>query len=189
MNDKRFDPARIAKLDNPERRKNLPPEQLLDLLGLTGSEDILDVGAGGGYFTFPAVERTSGIVYALDAQSAMLEYLKSRMEEQKIGRIKIIEGEAEHIPMEDEKVDAVICSMVLHEVDPPDQGLREIQRVLKKGGRALCIEWEHVETESGPPQNHRISSSEMSRVLEGMGFKVLSRQPWTEAFYSIVFEK
>ncbi|MEC0372694.1 class I SAM-dependent methyltransferase [Paenibacillus chibensis] len=189
MNDKRFDPARIAKLDNPERRKNLPPEQLLDLLGLTGSEDILDVGAGGGYFTFPAAARTSGTVYALDAQSQMLEYLKSRMEEQKSGHIEMIQGEAEQIPMEDAKVDAVICSMVLHEVDPPEQGLREIQRVLKKGGRALCIEWERLETESGPPQNHRISSAEMVETLENMGFRVLSRQAWTEAFYSVVFEK
>lgn len=189
MNDKRFDPARIARLDNPERRKNLPPEQLLDLLGLTGSEDILDVGAGGGYFTFPAAERTRGIVYALDAQPEMLEHLKSRLPEGKSGRIELIQGEAEHIPMEDAKVDAVICSMVIHEVDPPEQGLREIQRVLKKGGRALCIEWEHVETESGPPQNHRIASVDMARILEDIGFKVLSRQPWTEAFYSIVFEK
>ncbi len=189
MNDKRFDPARIAKLDNPERRKNLPPEQLLDLLGLTGSEDILDVGAGGGYFTFPAAARTSGTVYALDAQSQMLEYLKSRLKEHAAGNIEIIQGEAEQIPMGDATVDAVICSMVLHEVDPPEQGLREIRRVLKKGGRALCIEWERVETESGPPQSHRMASTEMVSILENMDFKVLSRQPWTEAFYSVVFEK
>ncbi|MCJ8014533.1 class I SAM-dependent methyltransferase [Paenibacillus sp. KQZ6P-2] len=189
MNDKRFDPARIARLDNPERRKKLPPEQLLDLLDLTGSEDILDVGAGGGYFTFPAAERTRGTVYALDAQPEMLEHLKSRMPERTSGRIEIIQGEAEQIPMEDAKVDAVICSMVLHEVDPLEQGLREIRRVLRQGGRALCIEWERVETESGPPLNHRIASADMAGILEGMGFKVLSRQPWTEAYYSIVFEK
>ncbi|MEI0738936.1 hypothetical protein VQ056_23810 [Paenibacillus sp. JTLBN-2024] len=46
MHDKRFDPTLISRLDNPERRKKLPPEELLALLELKGGEDILDVGAG-----------------------------------------------------------------------------------------------------------------------------------------------
>lgn len=190
MHDKRFDPTLISRLDNPERRKKLPPEELLALLELKGGEDILDVGAGAGYFTFPAAEKTSGTVYALDAQSEMLDYLLSRLEESEFdGNVEIIQGEAEQIPLDDEQVDAVICSMVLHEVEPLAQGLSEIRRVLKPGGKALCIEWEVADTGSGPPQAHRVSSADMARILKETGFQVLSTRPWTEAFYSIVFQK
>lgn len=187
MSEEPYDPTLIARLDSPERRKKLPPEELLKLLELKGSEDILDVGAGGGYFTFPASERTTGAVYALDAHSEMLGILKSRIEEHNAANIEVIQGAAEHIPLEGEKVDMVICSLILHIAEPHEQGIKEIQRVLKKGGKALCIEWEYPESE--PPVDHRISSSDMARMAEKHGFKVLSRQPWSEAYYSMVIQK
>ncbi len=52
--EKRFNPQHLHKLDNPERRKSLPPDKLLDLLKIRDTDTVLDLGAGTGYFTLPA---------------------------------------------------------------------------------------------------------------------------------------
>jgi SAM-dependent methyltransferase len=55
---------------------------------------------------------------------------------------------AEGLPLGDESVDAVICSLVLCSVDDVQQVLAEVKRVLRPGGRFVCIE--HV---AAPPRS------------------------------------
>ena len=57
-NKHKFDFKDRHKLDNAERRKNLPPHRTLLDLGLKENDIMADLGSGIGYFTFPA----SGIV-------------------------------------------------------------------------------------------------------------------------------
>lgn len=54
--------------------------------------------------------------------------------------IDIRVGTAEQLPVADDSMDAVIATQVLCSVTDPAQVLREIQRVLKPGGRFLFIE-------------------------------------------------
>jgi ubiquinone/menaquinone biosynthesis C-methylase UbiE len=54
---------------------------------------------------------------------------------------------AEKLDIEDESVEAVVCSLVLCTVRDPARALREALRVLKPGGRFLCIE--HVAAPAG----------------------------------------
>lgn len=47
---------------------------------------------------------------------------------------------AEGMDVPDASVDAVVCSLVLCTVDDPEQVLAEVLRVLRPGGRFICIE-------------------------------------------------
>lgn len=71
--DKRFNPEHAAKLDNPERRKALPPETILTLLDIQTGDTVLDLGAGTGYFTLPASKLCREVI-ALDVEPQMLDY-------------------------------------------------------------------------------------------------------------------
>jgi ubiquinone/menaquinone biosynthesis C-methylase UbiE len=53
---------------------------------------------------------------------------------------------AERLDLPDECVDAVVCSLVLCTVEDPELALKEVRRILRPGGRFVCIE--HV---SAPP--------------------------------------
>jgi ubiquinone/menaquinone biosynthesis C-methylase UbiE len=189
MSERRFDPAKMAKLDNPERRKALPPEKILSLLEMKENDIVLDLGAGTGYFTLPTASRTTGKVYALDVEPQMLETLKKRVNEQHLKNVQLLEGEIEDIPMENDQVDQIIASFVLHEVEPLSKGLQEIRRVLKQGGRCLCLEWEKKPMEQGPPLDHRIHSDDMKKAFEENGFKIVDFTYPTEQHYIIVAQK
>jgi ubiquinone/menaquinone biosynthesis C-methylase UbiE len=189
MSERRFDPANMSKLDNPERRKALPPDQILSLLEIDMDHSVLDLGAGTGYFSLPAAGLTAGTVYALDVEPQMLELLKQRAQDGRVNNIKLLQGAIEEIPMENDKADRVIASLVLHEVEPLSKGLQEIRRVLKPAGRCLCLEWEKKPMEQGPPLEHRIHSDEMKKSFEENGFTILTVTFPTESHYIIVAQK
>lgn len=189
MLERRFDPSKMARLDNPERRKALPPENILTESKLGSSNDVLDLGAGTGYFTVPAAKMTKGTVYALDIEPQMLDFLKNRVQEEQLTNVEFIQGVIEEIPMDNEKVDFVIASFVLHEVEPLSKGLDEILRVMKPGGSCLCIEWEKKQMEQGPPLGHRINSDDMKVAFLQKGFRDVTVSYPSDAHYIVIAHK
>lgn len=106
--------------------------------------DVLEIGSGTGsnLAYLPPDVRYQGI----DPNPAMLPY--AEREAQRLGlSVRLREGQAEHLDVPDNSVDAVICTMVLCSVSDPQQSLREIVRVLKPGGRFVFIE--HVAASRG----------------------------------------
>ncbi|WP_276355754.1 class I SAM-dependent methyltransferase [Cohnella caldifontis] len=116
----------MAKLESPERRAASPPEPLLDKLDVRDPFSLLDLGAGTGYFTLPAAERTSGIVFALDIEPRMLDIIRSKAEERELNHIQTLQGQLENIPLEKEAVDRVLASLVLHEAETVDRAVAEM---------------------------------------------------------------
>ena len=87
-----FDPSLIDRLESPERKKELPASSSLEKLQVSGEVDVLDIGAGTGYFSIPATSLTTGTVYALDTEPAMLDMMRRRAQEQGLANIKVMEG-------------------------------------------------------------------------------------------------
>jgi len=189
MTERRFKPEHMKKLDNPERRKLLPPHKLLELLEIQDNDILIDLGAGTGYFTIPAASLTRNKVYALDVEPQMLQYLGKRVEEQKLDNVELIEGAIEHIPLAGQIADHVIASFVLHEVEPLEKGLQEMGRVLKPGGKVLCIEWEKKQTVQGPPLHHRIQSNELAKAFDENGLLVEKLTYPSDQHYLMVARK
>jgi ubiquinone/menaquinone biosynthesis C-methylase UbiE len=189
MDEIRFDPSKKDLLDSPERKKLLPPEKLLGLLPIQKNHDILDLGAGSGYFAIPTAQLTDGTVYALDLEPEMLAVLKARMDEHKITNIELLEASAINIPLNDSSIDGVIASLVLHAIKPLSAGLSEIKRVMKDGAYLLCFEWEPKESPIGPPMEIRISSSEMEKALQEVGLTIERRIFPTDFLYIFVVIK
>ena len=96
---------------------------------------ILDVGCGSGrnFFKVDGLEW-----YGVDFSNVMLEYAGGK------DYVELKKGVAEDLSYGDEFFDVVLCYAVLHCVDSSEKrnrALKEIFRVLKKGGEALISGW------------------------------------------------
>lgn len=103
--------------------------QLLPLLGDVSNKKILDVGAGTGRLSVKLAKLGANIT-ALDVSDKMLEKIKKTRNQE----IKIIIGDAEAMPFEDETFDIVVAAFLIVHLKDPTKFFDEVYRVLKDGG-------------------------------------------------------
>lgn len=180
----------IEYLDNPERIKAFPPKELLQMLPIKKTDNILDLGAGTGYLAITAAQMVDGLVYALDMNPNMLTIIESKAQDESITNIQLVKGCIDDIPLPDNSIDIVLASLVLHEVNPLSKTLQQIKRVLKEGGYFLCLEFEKTQSATdGPPMHIRIPSSIMEEELINAGFNIAKKVFPSESMYIIVAQK
>ncbi|WP_208585634.1 class I SAM-dependent methyltransferase [Gracilibacillus suaedae] len=178
---------KVEFLDNPEKRGDIPPEQLLRMVPVDTKDTILDLGAGTGYITIPAARMVEGLVYALDIDAKMLDFVNTKAKKENITNIKTVKGSINNIPLLTYAVDIALASIVLHEVQDLSASLNEIKRVLKPGGYFVCVEFEKKEKESD--KHPRISSSLMEQEIRNTGFEVIQKMKPTDDLYIIIAKK
>lgn len=96
---------------------------------------MLDLGAGTGLGT-RIIAKLGHAVTAVDTSADMLSVLQKSCEElppEVANRIMTTSGSAEHIPLRDQSVDAIVCLQAWHWVEP-ERATNECDRVLKQNG-------------------------------------------------------
>lgn len=186
----KFNPKNKEKLMNKERKKNLPPYEILRQVGLQPGQTFIDIGCGVGYFTLPAAEIVGpeGAVYALDTVREMTDYLKSELMKNRVQNVQVLNSTEYGFPIGDDLGDYLLMSMVLHEVEEKTEFLREAYRTLKNSGRIVLIEWQKKETEEGPPIKHRIAPEQAKSYLKQVGFRKLEVLDLNQFFYMVLGE-
>lgn len=97
----------------------------------------VDLGAGEGQMAIPLIEATGNAVVMLDPKAEdMVEGLQVARDKKIENRLLAVVGPAESLPFPDNTVDLVVSRGSIFFWDDPVQGLREIQRVLRPGGKA-----------------------------------------------------
>ena len=167
-----FDPEDRHRLDNPERRADMPPEDTLVKAGLRPGDIVLDIGCGIGYFSVPASRMVGpkGHVYAIDISGVMLAELRSKAASAGIFNIETIQTQRGKLSLPDTSATMAIMSNILHEVEDRKSFLESVSAALKPEARLAVIEWEKKETPGGPPLKERISEDEMQVLLKKAGF-------------------
>jgi ubiquinone/menaquinone biosynthesis C-methylase UbiE len=168
-----FDPQHLQRLDNPERRKLVPPYETLIELGLKPGQVFVDIGAGAGYFSIPAASITgaSGHVIATDLSKEMLDQLAINAKEAGTA-VEILLTPPASLPLTDHTADMTFMAFVFHELDDREKYLAELRRITKPDGTLVIIDWADVDSPVGPPVDHRISLSEAINNIASAGFKI-----------------
>ena len=117
--------------------------ETLDVAALQPGESVLDVGCGTGTLTLGAARRVGpgARVSGIDASPDMIATARRKAEKQGVAtdfRLAAVE----ELPFEKAEFDVVLSSLMLHHL-PDDvklQGLAEISRVLKPGGRLVAVD-------------------------------------------------
>ena len=122
-------------------------DRMVDRLRPLAGETILDVAGGTGDVAFRILDRTAGgaSVTALDLTPEMLLVGRDRaIDSGRLGALHWVCGDAEALPLPDRCFDAYTVAFGLRNVTHLDRALAEARRVLKPGGRFLCLEFSRV---------------------------------------------
>jgi len=107
------------------------------LAALREGDTVLDLGSGAGFDCFLAAKRVgeTGRVIGVDMTPAMLA--KARVNATKGGyrNVEFREGHIEKLPVEDNSIDVIISNCVINLSPDKAKVFKEMQRVLKPGGR------------------------------------------------------
>jgi len=149
----------IKRYLNPPADTVYPLEYAFSLLGDISGKVVLEYGCGDGINTLMLADRGAHVI-ALDLSLELLALARKRLEvNHRNAGVDFILGSAHNLPLPDESVDVVFGMAILHHLD---LGLssREVQRVLRKGGRGIFEE---------PLRN--------SKLVKGMRKLIPSRAP------------
>jgi SAM-dependent methyltransferase len=108
-----------------------------DLVNLSSGETVVDLGSGSGMDVFVAALKVGnrGNVLGIDMTEEQLAKAARLRDEAGFGNVEFRESYIEHLPVEDESVDAVISNGVINLSPNKAQVFHEAARVLKHGGR------------------------------------------------------
>lgn len=173
------------------RRKWRKPETTLKAVGLRSGMVFMDIGCGDGFFTIPAarIVGEKGVVYAVDADAAVVEKLKDEAAEKALANITAKVGAAEETVFCIECADIVFCSRVLHDFKDPAKVLCNAKRMLKPAGKLVNLDWKKKPTMFGPPVCIRFSEEEAADLIKAAGFTIESVKSAGRNFYIVTAAK
>jgi demethylmenaquinone methyltransferase/2-methoxy-6-polyprenyl-1,4-benzoquinol methylase len=146
--------AMVARLAPPKTGKL--PYRVLDMAGGTGDVAERIVNASVGYAE----------VTVSDINSDMLRVGAERAKGWRFPeQVKFVEANAEALPFEDASFDAYTIAFGIRNVPRIDKALKEAHRVLKRGGKFLCLEFSQVDV----PVFDQIYKLFSDRVIPPMG--------------------
>jgi len=166
----------IAFLDKPDRVLWQKPDAVVAAMELRGTETVVDLGAGSGYFTFPiARQLASGKVVALDIEPEMIRHIHHKAMSEGIKNIEVGLGKQDD-PSLPAGADVIFVCDVLHHVADRTLWLAKLSAEMKPGARLVLIEFKEGKLPQGPPESAKIPRAGLVRLVTAAGLALDGEQ-------------
>jgi SAM-dependent methyltransferase len=135
------DYSKIAKYYDKVRADAAPAlvSRIMEYGKMPENNSVLDVGCGTGRFTI-SIPTAKNLFCALEPS---IEMLRQAVAKDKSRSVQWIRGDGQHLPFRDSLFDCVYMTAVIHHIENKDITLKEIHRVLKRGGTCVMMTFSH----------------------------------------------
>ena len=118
------------------------PQRVVTALGLEPGDRVADLGAGGGYFTFRLADAVgpTGLIYAVDVDEGMIDYLTQRARDEGRTNVEVILGEYDDPLLPDGTIDLLFTSNTYHHLEDRVAYFAKVLGDLGPDGRVAIIE-------------------------------------------------
>lgn len=142
----------------------LSPKKLVQYLELKENHNVLEVGAGSGYFSTKVAQAIpSGRLMLADIQEEMLELAKKRLSKKRISNVEYHLCNEVDFPFEKYEFDRIYMVTALGEIENKNQYIKEFFRILSPSGIISISE------QGGNPD--KMSIDEIKVLFKDSGFK------------------
>ncbi|MEO5914910.1 MAG: class I SAM-dependent methyltransferase [Luteolibacter sp.] len=180
----------IGWLERKNREDEEAPSRAINALNLAPNAVIADIGAGSGYYSFRIAPKVPlGRVVAVDIQPEMLDFLKKRSEELKIGNVQPHLGTVNSVALPEKSLDAALMVDAYHEFSEPAEMLESLFKSLKPGGKIFLLEYRAEDAEVPIKPLHKMTEAQARLEFEQAGFRFVENRkelPWQ---HFLVFER
>jgi ubiquinone/menaquinone biosynthesis C-methylase UbiE len=145
------------------------PEEVVAALDLGAGDQVADLGAGGGYFTFRLAEAVGegGTVFAIDVDLDMLEYIDVTAAQKGLSQIVTLEAEASDPGLPNASVDLIFLSNTYHHLPERIDYFRNARAALEAGGRIAVVEL----SENSFPAGHFTPPETIVTEMQEAGYR------------------
>ena len=161
-------------------------DAVLQAMGVAPGAAVADLGAGDGFFTVRLAKAVGeqGKVYAVDIAADALRRLRTRVANDSLTQVEVIEGTTEDPKLPAGTLDAVLIVNAYHEMKAFKEILPKLRSALKPDGRLVIIEpissGRRDRTREEQTRNHEIAIDFVRQDARDAGFAQVSMQdPFT----------
>ena len=134
------------------------------LARLQPGERVLDVGCGTGMLALEVARRvgSAGRIVGIDPSPQQIARARAKAARRHLP-VEFHIGVIEQLPFPDQTFDVVLSTLMMHHLPAPlkRQGLAEIARVLKPGGRLVIADFKHKKERAGQATRFHAGGSSM----------------------------
>ena len=176
----------IKRQLDPRRVAWQKPVAVVRQLGLRRGEVVAEIGCGPGYFTTRLARAvgSSGHVYAVDPEPALLAALRDRLDG--IRNVTPVLGRPDDPLLPSGRCRLALIVNAYHHFEKRVPYLRSLARLLAPGGRLVNVDWDARETPVGPPVERRIPREAFLRDAERAGLTLVAEHRFLPYQYFLV---
>ena len=151
----------------------LEPQKVISHIPIMPYHEVADIGAGEGRVAIPMAKFLhDGRVVAVDIDKDKIASLGEAVETANLSNVEAkLVDEGEKLPFDDESVDGVMLSVVLHHADDPAFILTEARRILRRNGWLAVVEIHKREDVEGHPLEERLDETDANLLLSDHEFR------------------
>jgi ubiquinone/menaquinone biosynthesis C-methylase UbiE len=163
---RKLEPGKMwSSLLEAVRRRRASPEARLAEAGVAKGMSVADIGAGYGFFAFPAAEMVGegGTVYAVEPNPRRAKEISARADEGGVKNLKVLEARAEDLSeIPAGAIDVAMSMSSFHHFADAGRALLELRRTVRPGGTIYIRD-----IKAGRLFKHGSESGEFRRVVSG----------------------
>jgi ubiquinone/menaquinone biosynthesis C-methylase UbiE len=106
---------------------------------LAPGSSVLELAPGPGYFAIELAKLSSYQITGLDISRSFVDIARRNADQEKVV-VDFRQGDASHTPFADESFDFLLCRAAFKNFSEPLLAVREMYRILKKGGCGIIID-------------------------------------------------
>ncbi len=159
-------------LERSSREQEERTDLLVASMQIKETDQIADIGAGSGYFSFRMAKLVPlGKVYAVDISPPMLGIIRAKINEQAVPNLIPVQSTITKTMLEPNSIDKALIVDAYHEFSHPREMALSIHQALKPDGQLILIEYRKEDITVPIKPLHKMTEAQAIKELEHVGFK------------------